>query len=76
MFNLSSVTALNIEMEHAEYERTLSNTGTEASGEHYLFDLVIDAITSGITVNVIDKTNQDRRSVTLCDRKFAFAAAA
>ena len=54
MFNLSTVTALNIEMEHADFERTLSNTETEAAGEHYLFDLVVDAITSGVKVKVVD----------------------
>ena len=75
MFNLSTVTALNIEMEHADFERTLSNIETEAAGEHYLFDLVVDAITNGVKVKVVDKGNQASRIVTLHDRKFAFASA-
>jgi hypothetical protein len=75
MFNLSSVTALSIEMEHADFVRTLSHTNDEATGEHYLFDLVVDAITHGIKVNVVDKGNRASRTVTLHDRKFAFGAA-
>lgn len=74
MFNLSSVTALSIEMEHADFERTLSHTHDEAAGEHYLFDLVVDAITHGIKVVVVDKGSRASRTVTLNERKFAFAA--
>ena len=63
-------------MEHADFERTLSHTDNEAAGEHYLFDVVVDAITHGITVNLVDKDNHARRTVTLNDRKFAFATVA